>query len=232
MTNAQGLLLVAHGSRDPEAGPVAVDVAAGLEKALPGLVARAAFLELSEPAPAAALDELVAAGVTDVVIQPFLLGNAYHSKVDLPEVVEAAAERGLAVELGRVLAPHPALLPALVERLPAVEYDALVLAAAGSSDPEGNAHVVDLARALTIQLGIPTTTAYASATEPTVDVAVAAHQKAGAQHVAVSTYLLAPGTFASKIRDLAQAAGAVAVSAPLGASQQIIDLVVQRSGLA
>jgi sirohydrochlorin ferrochelatase len=232
MMSAQGLLLVAHGSRDPEAAPIAFDVADGLEKALPGLVAKAAFLELSEPDPATALDELAAAGVTDVVIQPFLLGNAYHSKVDLPEVVEAAAERGLAVELGKVLAPHPALLPALVERIPAVEYDALVLAAAGSSDPEGNAHVVDLARALTILLGVPTTTAYASAAEPTVDAAVAAAREAGAESVAVSTYLLAPGLFASKIRDLAQAAGAVAVSAPLGASQQIIDLVFHRSGLA
>jgi sirohydrochlorin ferrochelatase len=230
--NGQGLLLVAHGSRDPGAAPVAFDVAAGLEKALPGLVAKTAFLELSEPHPATALDELASAGVTDVVIQPFLLGNAYHSKIDLPEVVEAAAERGLAVELGKVLAPHPALLPALVERLPAAEYDALVLAAAGSSDPEGNAHVIDLARALTIQLGIPTTTAYASAASPTVDAAVRAAREAGAERVVVSTYLLAPGLFATKIRDLGLSAGAVAVSEPLGASQQIIDLTLARAGLA
>lgn len=230
--SAQGLLLVAHGSRDPSAAPVAFDVATGLEKAMPGLVAKAAFLELSTPDAPAALDELVSAGITDVVVQPFLLGNAYHSKVDLPEVVSAAAERGLAVELGRVLAPHPALLPALVARLPEVEYDALVLAAAGSSDPEGNAHVIDLARALTIQLGVPTTTAYASAAEPTVDAAVTAAREAGAERVAVSTYLLAPGLFATKIRELALSAGAVAVSEPLGASQPIIDLVLQRSGLA
>jgi hypothetical protein len=52
--------------------------------------------------------------------------------------------------------------------------------------------------------------------------------RAGAQRVAVATYLLAPGVFADQIRERSLAAGASAVSAPLGAAPEVADVIVER----
>ncbi|HEY6737487.1 MAG TPA: sirohydrochlorin chelatase [Actinopolymorphaceae bacterium] len=226
---SEGLLLVAHGSRDPRASEVAHEVARAVARDRPGLEARAAFLELAEPDPATALDDLVAANVRSVTVVPFLLGHAYHAKVDLPKVVEAAKERALAIRLGSTLGPDPRLCDLLARRLEetGAAFDAIVLAAAGSSDPDGNAGVFALAEQLSSRFGVPVSAGFASATQPDVEVAVRLAQRAGA--VAVATYLLAPGYFADKIRRCAEQAGAVAVSAPLGVAPEIVALVRDRT---
>lgn len=235
MTTSSGLLLVAHGSRDPAAATVAIDVASAVGERLRGVRVEPAFLELARPDPEEALSAMAAAGVEHVVVQPFLLGNAYHSKVDLPEVLETAALLGMTPAAARVLAPDPGFAEALLERLASVPalrsgYDALVIAAAGSSDPEGNAHVIELAEILSARLGMPVSPAYASAATPTVQEAVRMARSGGAERVAVATYLLAPGYFADRIRESALDAGAVGVAPPLGACRQVVDVVLGRAG--
>ncbi|HEY8454929.1 MAG TPA: CbiX/SirB N-terminal domain-containing protein [Actinopolymorphaceae bacterium] len=249
---SHGLLLVAHGSRDPRASLVAHRVAEAAGAHVSGLTSVAAFLELAEPAPEPALDQLGERGVADLVIQPFLLSNAYHSTVDLPEVARLARDRGWRVRLGDVLGPDDLLLDALAARLAETRspYDAVVLAAAGSRRPEANATVVDLGSALGARLGVPVVTGFASAAEPDVGDAVRlaramvdrtelahthreqpATPTSGAGRVAVATYLLAPGFFAGQIRLQALRAGATAVSEPLGARPEIVELVLRRAGL-
>ncbi len=44
----------------------------------------------------------------------------------------------------------------------------------------------------------------------------------------VATYLLAPGLFADRIRETSLAAGAVVVSAPLGAADDVADVLLDR----
>lgn len=225
-----GLLLVAHGSRDPRAAAVAHEVAAAVEERVDDLIAEAAFLELAEPDPRAALANLDRRGVGGVTILPFLLNHAYHSKTDLPGVATAARMRGMPVRLGSVLGPHDLILDAIVRQLTAtgVDYDAVVLAAAGSTDPEANATVAAVATTLSNRQDVPVTPAYASAAEPTVSEAVGRFYRGGARLVAVVTYLLAPGYFADAIRDWAEAEGAAAVTAPLGGSPEIVDVVIDR----
>jgi sirohydrochlorin ferrochelatase len=46
--------------------------------------------------------------------------------------------------------------------------------------------------------------------------------------VVVASYLLAPGLFADRIRETSLAAGAVAVSAPLGAADEVADVLLDR----
>ncbi|MGH3491268.1 MAG: sirohydrochlorin chelatase [Actinopolymorphaceae bacterium] len=236
----QGLLLVAHGSRDPRAAPVAQEVAAAaVDRArlsAPDLVACAAFLELATPSPADAIDLLGARGAGEVVVQPFLLSHAYHSKVDLPSIVGLVERRGWAVRTGDVLGPDDLLLDALAARLDEAcarsGYDAVVLAAAGSTDPDANRAVRSVASGLAARLDTAITVSYASAAEPEVGPAVSQARAGGARRVAVATYLLAPGFFADQIRTDAEQAGAIAVSGPLGARPEIVELVLRRAGLA
>ena len=106
---------------------------------------------------------------------------------------------------------------------------AVVLAAAGSSDPAANAVISDLAARWQSARGwravVP---AYASAASPTPPEAVAAARRAGARRVLVASYLLSPGIFADQIRGDCLAAGATVVSAVLGAAAEVADVVLGR----
>jgi sirohydrochlorin ferrochelatase len=231
-----GVLVVAHGSRDPRAAPVAQRVAADVAAQLPGVATAAAFLERSAPSPTEALDQLADSGVDDVTVVPYLLSDAYHSRVDLPAVADLARARGWTARLGQVLGPDPRLLDALgtrlEEALDGAEADAVLLAAAGSSDAAANRTVQRVATDLGARLGMPALCAFASAAKPTVDAAIEQFRTCAAARVAVATYLLAPGFFADQIRATALAAGAVAVSEPLGSCPEIARIVVDRARLA
>ena len=167
------------------------------------------------------------------VVLPLLLTAAYHSEVDLPALLAEAGRAlpGLDIRYGDPLGPDPLLLRALDRRMaeagaaawPAAETS-VVLAAAGSARPESNAVIAALARQWQAARGwravIP---AYAAAAAPSPAEAVASLRRAGARRVVVATYLLAPGFFADRIAASALAAGAVAVSAALGAAPEVAD---------
>jgi sirohydrochlorin ferrochelatase len=106
---------------------------------------------------------------------------------------------------------------------------AVVLAAAGSSDPAANNVITELASGWQALRGwqavLP---AYASAVSPTPADAVAAAREGGARHVLVASYLLSPGVFADQIRRDCLAAGADGVSPVLGARPEIADVVLSR----
>lgn len=241
---------MAHGSSDPRAGSAIADLIALARaraelRGRPGLDARAAFLGHAAPALPQVLAALHGAARRRVVVLPLLLTAAYHSGTDIPGALREAqaAFPRLSIAYGEPLGPHPALLHALERRLAEadagadggaagdyrVSRTAVVLAAAGSSRPAANAAVAQVAADWQAARGwravLP---AYASAASPTPDQAVAALLRDGAQRVVVASYLLAPGLFADRIRDASLAAGATAVSGPLGAAPEVADVLLQR----
>jgi sirohydrochlorin ferrochelatase len=247
------LIAVAHGSSDPRAASTVTELM-GLVRAraavagLPGLRAQAAYLGHALPSVPDALAALCPAVCPDqperyartAVVLPLLLTAAYHSDADLPAVLALAGARlpGLRISYGQPLGTHQGLLRALNRRLaeagvpiaaPAVAGTAIVLAAAGSSRPAANAAVARTAAACQRASGwacvVP---AYASAAGPRPGDAVASLLRAGAERVAVATYLLAPGVFADQIRERSLAAGASAVSPPLGAAPEVADVILER----
>ncbi|SEG81538.1 Sirohydrochlorin ferrochelatase [Thermomonospora echinospora] len=102
--------------------------------------------------------------------------------------------------------------------------DAVVLGAAGSSDPAGVADVRAAARLLTRRLRRPVRHGFVAAGEPGLAEAVARLREHGAERVAVAAYLLAPGFF----HDRMSGAGADLVSPPLGAHDAVARLVLRR----
>ena len=243
------LIAVAHGSADPRAAATITELtdavaARASASGLPGLPVRAAYLGHALPSVPAVLESLCplaaqhrAGDPRPVVVLPLLLTPAYHSDTDLPAVLREIRGRlpGLRIRYGQPLGPHPALIRALERRLseagagarPATT--AIVLAAAGSSRPQANAAVASLARQWRSKRGwravVP---AYASAASPAPGEAVASLLRSGAERVIVATYLLAPGFFADQVREQSLAAGAHAVSAPLGAAPEVAGLIVGR----
>jgi sirohydrochlorin ferrochelatase len=108
------------------------------------------------------------------------------------------------------------------------ELDALVLAAAGSSDPLANQSVARLARLWGSHHKLPVSAAFASTSPPATGEAVRAFRKEGRRHIAVASLFLAPGNLVDRASELALEAGAVAVSEPLGAHPEIARTVLAR----
>jgi sirohydrochlorin ferrochelatase len=234
---APALVAVAHGSRDPRSARSVREIVAGTRRLRPDLRIEPAFLDHVGPDLDTVFDRVVAKGFGEVVVVPLLLTSAYHARVDVPEVVKRASQRhpDVAVRVSEVVGCDAALLRILDERLRdslrsarVRELDALVLAAAGSSDARANAMVARLARLWGGRHRLPTSVAFASAAPPSTGEAVRDWRRQGRRHVAVGSFFIAPGTLPDRAAELATEAGAVAVSAPLGAHPELARVILAR----
>ena len=234
---APALIALAHGSRDPRSAATIKSLIEEVRRMRPDLKVEAAFLELSKPSFPTVVDRLVKAGHEEIVVVPLLLTEAYHAKVDVPSAVAEAQARheGVTIRAARILGLETQFLEVLDVRLREAlsearvrELDALVLAAAGSSDPLANQAVARLARVWGARHKLPVTAAFASSSPPATGEAVRAFRAEGRRHIAVASLFLAPGLLPDRAAELAVEAGAVAVSAPLGAHPEVARAILAR----
>ncbi|MFH8972526.1 sirohydrochlorin chelatase [Streptomyces sp. NPDC017890] len=219
------LVVVAHGSRDPRALSTVRALLDRVRALRPALPVHLGHIELNEPL---LPDTLAALGDGEAVLVPLLLSRGYHVKRDIPEMAAAAPAR---TRVAAPLGPHPLLVDALHDNLLEAGWPlhaprdaAVVLAAAGSRDPESRTDTDRTATLLSARLGVPVVPAYASAAAPTVPEAVRALTARGHRHVAVASYFTAPGRFAT---ECAAAAPWIA-SAPLGTHPAMARLLLHR----
>ncbi|MEV7208861.1 MULTISPECIES: sirohydrochlorin chelatase [unclassified Streptomyces] len=219
------LVVVAHGSRDPRALSTVRALLDRVRLLRPALPVHLGHIELNEPL---LPDTLAALGGGEAVLVPLLLGRGYHVKRDIPDMAAASPAR---TRVAAPLGPHPLLVDALHARLreagwpthPAPDH-AVVLASAGSRDPESRADTSRTAALLAARLGVPVVPAYASAATPTVPEAVRALTVRGYRRVAVASCFTAPGRFATQCA----AAAPWLASAPLGAHPSMARLLLHR----
>jgi sirohydrochlorin ferrochelatase len=212
------LLAVAHGSRNPAATDVIKTLARQVRRLAPVLDVHVAFIGHAEPSLPA---ELGAAG-SNAVIVPLLLSTGYHLTAD-----NAGAATSAGARVAGPLGPDELLLTALIARLSDANVPTgtpIVLAAAGSSDPEAAADVQKQADLLAERLSVPVVGAFASAARPTVPEAVAKLRQRTGLPIAVASYLLAPGHFQDQLHD----SGAEWVTEPLGGHPALAGLVIER----
>lgn len=116
MSERSGLLLFAHGARDPAwAGPFEAVVAV-LAQRRPDLVTRLAFLEFMQPGLEEAAGQLVAAGCSRIDVVPLFLGSSGHVRRDVPPLVEALRQQhGEAVQwrLHEAIGEHRLVIDAM-----------------------------------------------------------------------------------------------------------------------
>jgi sirohydrochlorin ferrochelatase len=216
------LVLVAHGSRDEAAHACTGELAEAVRAALPGVAVRVGYVDVRAPTVADAV-----AGLAAAVVVPAFLASGYHVRTDLPAQLAAAGIPAERFPVSPALGPDPQLARAASARLAEAGWlhgDAVVLAAAGSSDPAALAEVRVAARMLGAEVGRRVHVGYAATASPRVDTLVAGLRAAGAGRVAVASWLLAPGIFHTRLAD----AGADVVTAPLGAHPDVVAAVVAR----
>ena len=83
-----GIILFAHGSRDPQWRLPIEAVAAQINQRQPETPVRCAYLELCIPTLADAAIDLIAEGARQLRVFPLFLGVGKHAREDLPLLIE------------------------------------------------------------------------------------------------------------------------------------------------
>jgi sirohydrochlorin ferrochelatase len=222
------LVLPSHGTGDP-VGQAAIRA---LVEAVAGRVdvpVLDCFVDVQRPDVATTL--ALAPGVAPLVIVPLLLSTGYHVRVDISEAALHVAPRHTAIT--PALGPDDRLVDLLeagLRQAGLLDADQIVLAAAGSSDPDAVTDCRAVAAALGRRLRREVAIGFLASAEPRLDAAISATRDAHpGSRIAVATYLLAPGYFAR----LAAAADAELITAPLLRADgpppaELVDLVIDR----
>ncbi|MFF8312133.1 sirohydrochlorin chelatase [Streptomyces lydicus] len=232
------LLVIAHGSRDPRHAATVSALCARVRALRPGLRVEVGYLDFNAPRVPRVLERLSAEGIREVVALPLLLTRAFHAKSDIPAVLREAAARLplLTVRQAEVLGPSPLLTGALERRLAEAglrpgdrRSTGVVLASAGSSDPEASAVIAEIAREWRRTAGwCAVRPAFASASLPRTADAVRELRAEGVRRVAVAPYVIAPGFLPDRIVAGAREARADLLAPVLGDAPELARLVLRR----
>jgi sirohydrochlorin cobaltochelatase len=183
-----------------------------------------AYLDFAQPDLKAAAYQLADAGYTTAVVVPLLFTQAYHATIDVPETVQAVAEfLPLELVVADILGTGEDVAQLLRRSLDDAGIDdnsSVLLFAVGSSKPEANQAVFDLADRLAQRRRSPVRACFGTCAPGVTDVLDDL-----AEPVAVLPLFLAEGLLLSPIRALASQHGWW-MAAPLG--ERVADLVRQR----
>jgi len=113
----RGIVLFAHGSRDPLWHRPMQAVAQRVSENSTALAVECAYLELSAPDLRTACQSLLAHGVQTITIVPLFLGMGKHAREDLPVLVAAlrANHPDTHFELQSAVGEDPRLIALLAE---------------------------------------------------------------------------------------------------------------------
>ena len=218
------LVLTAHGSADPRSAANARAVANQIRFMRPGLRVRVAFCDLNTP-------RLIDVLTPDAVVTPFLLADAYHARIDIPNQI---ASCDLPVRQAEVLGEDDRLVAVLRERLATLGVSAhdpelgVMVVAIGSTHAAANARTREVAD----KLGAGTqwactTTAFATGNGTSPAEAASELRRRGARRVVIAPWFLAPGRLTDRVANYAATEG-IPMAAPLGAHRLVAETVLDR----
>jgi sirohydrochlorin cobaltochelatase len=241
MTTTPGLLLIAHGTRDPRGAREMAELLGHVAGRIDAPVGAGWLEDFAEPDAVTAAAALVDQGADALVTLPFLVLGAGHAKTDVPGEVVAVrrALPGVPVVHGSVLGLHPALFALARRRIaeaagPAADEDVLLVTGAGSSDPDANGDLAKAARFLAEGTGHRwVDIAYAGVTWPTADVALRRAAAAGARRAVLFGWSLLAGRLERRVAawadEVAAATGLSVVDAGrFGPDPLVADAVADR----
>ncbi len=211
------LLLIGHGSRDPEGRQAFLELAQAYQARTPQRPVIPCFLELTQPTIAQGVEQCLAQGWQEIVALPLLLFGARHDKFDVtteldrlqalyPQLrIHYGGPLGIRVEILQLLRERlAALLAAQPRRIPAIET-VLLFVGRGSSDPEANAEACKLARLLWEGSGFAAVeTCFIGITHPRLPVGLQRALSWQPRRVIVLPYFLFTGVLVKKIEAAVQ----------------------------
>lgn len=214
------LVLVAHGTRKQSGVAMVGDLAQRVSETLRQTV-HVSFVDVLGPTPS----ELLSAMAGPAIVVPAFLSRGYHVTTDIPEHVDASGHPDVTVT--KALGPGPQLVRVLADRLVESGWrqdDSVILAAAGTSDPNAQRDLHTMATGLSALTSSRVELAFAATGTPQVADAVESLRDRGARRVVVASYLLSEGLFQDRLR----ASGADVVTDPLGTHPGLVRLIANR----
>ncbi|PIK95730.1 sirohydrochlorin cobaltochelatase [Synechococcus sp. 60AY4M2] len=211
------LLLIGHGSRDPEGQQAFLELAQVYQSLTPHRPVIPCFLELAQPSIAQGVEQCLAQGWQEIVALPLLLFGARHNKFDVtveldrlqalhPQLrIHYGGPLGIRVEILQLLRERLAtLLAAQPQQIPGAET-VLLFVGRGSSDPEANAEACKLARLLWEGSGFAAVeTCFIGITHPRLPVGLERALSWQPRRVVVLPYFLFTGVLVKKIEAAVQ----------------------------
>ncbi len=238
---APALVMVTRGSADPSVAQVAHQLRQGLRALRPEIQTHCAFIDQNPPSLTQVLDQVQASGAQEAALIPLQIVHAVEGSLPVDDLVAKAKHRFPELRLtpSRPLGPELSLLTVLDQRLRSalsqarcLELDGLVLSAPCGGDVRGSALLARRARQWSTHHRLPCLTAVADDSGPSVAQAIMGLRAQGRRHIAVGSFFLAADEAYHAQSDLAFSYGAVAVSEPVGASREVLDLVLARYAFA
>lgn len=112
---AQGIVLLAHGSRDERWREPIEAVAARVTGRAPDALVTCAYMELAAPDLPTAAAALITAGARAIRVVPLFLGMGKHAREDLPHQLEALRRTwpDIDISLARIVGEEPELVDLL-----------------------------------------------------------------------------------------------------------------------
>jgi sirohydrochlorin ferrochelatase/(2Fe-2S) ferredoxin len=238
-----GLLIVGHGSRDPNANDEFEALVATYRAARSDIEVAHGYVELARPSLSTALRDL-AQRAESVVVLPLFLFAAGHVKNDIPLVLSQARQDFPSVRftVANALGVHPNLVELAFERARAVlegvreaAKTAVVVVGRGSSDPDANGDFCKVVRLLAegreIGWVLP---CFIGITRPLFEETVELVARARPERIVVMPYFLFGGRLISKIREEVEAFQArypwikTELAPHLGSDHRLLKLMDER----
>lgn len=214
MSDAIGVMLCGHGSRDPDAVAQFSALAGKLSDHFPHWPVDYGYLEFARPVIRDGLDRLVGKGARHILAVPGMLFAAGHAKNDIPSVLNTYgfSRPGLKIEYGRELGIDARMIRAAGARIRealdaagegvALHETLLVVVGRGASDPDANSNVAKVTRMLWEGFGFGwAETAYSGVTFPLVEPALEKAARLGFRRIVVFPYFLFTGILVQRIYD-------------------------------
>jgi sirohydrochlorin cobaltochelatase len=242
----EALLLIGHGSRDPEATAEYREFAAILGERLQRPV-YPCFLELAEPPIVEGIRACLEAGATRVIALPLFLGPAGHQKNDVPTILNWAKQAWPQVEFkyGTPLGAQPQLINLLAQRAAEaiasrstetpLKDTALIIIGRGSRDPDSNSDLFKMARMLWEGRGYGwVEVAFYDLTEPRIETIIERCVRLGARRIVSLPYLLFTGQIRQRLEERVRATQAlypaveIFTAQHLGSHPEVIEAVAYR----
>lgn len=238
---APALIILSHGSLDVSVAAVSHHLRYGLQTIRPSLEVNAAFVDHCPPTALQVVAHLAGRGVGEIVFVPLQLSSVADHDPVIDVVVEKVrtAHPSIRCVISRPLGPEACLLKPLDERIRsalgtahATEIDGLVLFAEGPSDIRGLGMLARRARQWGAHHRLPCVLAMSDGSSPNVAAAIESLNSQGRRHIAVGSFYLAPDQEFEAQARLALRHGAIAVSAPIGVDDTVLDLILARYAFA
>ncbi|OLS39381.1 sirohydrochlorin chelatase [Alkalihalophilus pseudofirmus] len=210
----RAILLVGHGSRDPEGNEQVKHMIGELSTKLdPGLLVETCYLEFAKPTIEQGIQTCVEKGASSVFVIPLMLLAAGHSKIHIPAAIDEAKERYPHIQFtyGRPFGIHEETLEICKDRLVEVGENvdnadsdtAIVLLGRGGSDPDANSDLYKMTRLLWEKLNYKLVEpAFMGVTDPLIKEGVERCIKLGAKRVVILPYFLFTGILIKRLEKM------------------------------